>query len=165
MARLRGKELSELYPVPKTFEELESARIARSEIRRTKFAAVKIGCWATCVPIITGAAYWLIRGLMGGNTGSAGTALFAVCFSMLISMIALALIYYFYSLVEAVVSRIFVEPGKVYTSLIVVLFLSSGALVLLPRHQMQTELLLAVVALSNWVVSSVVVEYMRKRKY
>lgn len=94
MSKLRGKELSKLYPNPKSFNELETEQRIREERRKPRFVVLKISTWSILAIGLVIGAYWLISFIIMHNLSSAGDVIFAVFSSFFIAMATLAIVLY-----------------------------------------------------------------------
>ena len=119
-------KLSDLYPKPKTYIELRQERQKIRELRRPKLVALKVAGYVSTVIAGTLVAVNIIIGLISQDLSSAGTALAAVCASVIISMILLAVVGYAYVTVKNL-ARIVMDSTELFTTSIYVILV--GALI------------------------------------
>lgn len=140
MSRLRGNDLSELYPKPKTFDERQAERAERLARRVPKFVPIKISLWATLTIPTVLTAYYLIRRIMLGGTGSTTGTLSSVSFSILTGLIGLAVLWYLFSLIGDLAYRATTAATLLYGLLATILFINAGIFAALSYYG-QSEIL------------------------
>lgn len=133
MPKLRPEELSKLYPVPKSFEEIESGRKARMLARRPKYASVRLSIYSTLVLLILIAAYSALTYIFTGTLVSTGDGMFRAGSLILIGLITVAVIYYLYLLIHEVSVALIGSFSEAMKPLLVVFFFSATVLTLLAQ--------------------------------
>lgn len=128
MPKLSGKELSELYPKAKTFDEIRNERALIAEQRRPRLVPAKVGLWtALTVPVVFTAYHLVVRVLISHIGTSAGPTLSGVSLSLLICVTAVALLWYLYSLIDGTASKVLAAMPLLYGTLTTILFLAGSA--------------------------------------
>lgn len=110
MPKIKGEDLSSLYPYPKSFDELEAERKLRELTRRPRLVSIKIGAWTTLSAVILLVAYQTCSHLIVSSLSSAGTVIFGVFTSMLIGLAAVAAVFYLYSLINHLATKVLTYP-------------------------------------------------------
>ena len=124
MPKLTPEDLSRLYPQAKSFDELEAERRLRDLERYPRFVSEKISlCTALCGATVF-AVYHLVLRTMAGSLSSAGSVLSGVSFSILVLAAGMATLWYLYSLIDGLVSRVITAASLLYGALAGVLFVS-----------------------------------------
>ncbi len=127
MPKLTGEELSKLYPQAKSYEELRAEREQIKEVRRPKFVALKIALWtALIVPVALTVYHTVLRLILSIEPESIDGALFGVCLAILAAVVGLAIVYYLYSLIDGVASKIFLSTTPLYFTLAIILCACGG---------------------------------------
>lgn len=103
------EELSELYPRPKTYQELRE-RQKRYEIEsRPKRTSVKVGTCVTLGVLGVFATYYLINYLFQEGLSSQAGVIFSVFFAMFVLMVSFVVLGYLYSIVSNIMHRMLVS--------------------------------------------------------
>ena len=107
MPKLTGEELSRIYPQAKTYDELHAQREAIKEARRPKFVAIKIASCTALIAAVALAFYQIILRLLPlFESAEVGSVMLGVCSLVLSVIISLVTIYYLYSVIDDVASKI-----------------------------------------------------------
>lgn len=162
MPELRGKELSELYPKPKSFEELKSERKARLIARQPKHVSVKISAWSTLILATSLLTYSAFAALFSDTLTSTGDAFFRAGSFILIGLLAVAVIFYLYLLIRDVSSEIFGYSTEVVRLLLIVFFSSATMITLLMQFGIYSAIAAIFVMLFHAAASWIAVEYILK---
>lgn len=125
MTKLRGKELSELYPRPKTYDELKAEHEARNIARQPRFIAIKCAVSTTLGTFTIFTSYKLIEFVLQGGMSSPTTALAAAAFSIFIGLGAIAILWYLYSIIDRLVTVSMSSTNLFYTCLLTIVILCS----------------------------------------
>lgn len=149
MPKLTGEELSALYPKAKTYDELQEERRLRDLERRPTFVKEKIALYTSLgIPTVF-VAYFIVQRTSealfreGANTGPVLTG---VCFSILTLLVATAALYYLYTLINGLASKVFLDTSLLYLLLITVLCAGIGIGVFLVQAQGYNFMLTAAAA-------------------
>lgn len=162
MPRLRGKELSDLYPKPKTYDQLKVERERAQLARQPKFVAPKIALWSTSSVLIVFITYSLIALIMNNHLSSAGAVISGTSFSFLACLAGMAVLFYLYRLISELASK--TSLGSVlYVALLLVLVTSGLLLQLLVRNQLNAVLAIPIVLLFNFAITYFCVGFLLKR--
>lgn len=121
MPKLTGKELSNLYPKAKTFDEMRAESKQIQELRRPRFVPAKVATWVTLGGITVLTAYYLIARIMNDLSDDAMQALTSMSFAGIIAVGAVASVFYLRSLIDGLASRIIVSMPLLYTMLGIIL--------------------------------------------
>lgn len=135
MPKLQGKELSVLYPKPKTYNQLKAEREEAQLARRPRFVAPKIALWSTTVMFTTLAVYGFIVSLMS-NLSSAGSVLAGTSFSFLFCLAGIAVIFYLYTLTNSLILRTSLSATTLYSALLIILVANGALLQLLVQNRL-----------------------------
>jgi len=163
MRRLRGKELSSLYPTPKSFETLRAERNGRLRTRQPRLVALKISISSGIILLVVLLSYHLISRVIKGNLSSYGEVIAGLSLSMLILTFALAIIFYFYLVIQDIASRIFGSSSEVFTTLIFIWFLCAIGLALLSEAHIDSILSIIILLAFCVGMSFLAVERRRRR--
>lgn len=159
MPKLNGKELSDLYPKPKTYVQLKAERKEAQLARRPQFVALKIALWATLTIPIALAAYHFIVGVMN-NLSSTGAVLAATSFSFLICLIGIAAIFYLYTLTNGLILKTSLSATTLYFALLIILVASGALLQLLVQSQVSVSVAALPVFLFNFLATYFAVRFL-----
>ena len=162
MPKLRGKELSDLYPKPKTYDQLKAEREEVRLAHRPRFVASKIALWSTAVMFTVLAAYGFITMIMNDHLSSAGAVISGVSFSFLVCLAGLAVIFYIYTLVNNLIPRTPLSSTILYAALLIILVISGVLMQLLAQNQLNIFLAMFSALLFNFVVTYFAVRFLLK---
>ena len=160
MPKLNGKELSELYPKPKTYEQLKTEREQAQLARKPRFVALKIASWSTAAVFTVLAAYNLITLIMTNRLSSAEAVLSGVSFSFLACLAAMAAIFYLYTLINALAPRTPISSTILYTALPIILVISGVLMQLFVQNRLNTLLAMFLALLFNFAVTSLAIRFL-----
>lgn len=154
MPNLHGKELSELYPRAKSYDELEAQRRQLALIRQPRFSAIKISAWTTLSVVTLIVGFVLINRIMGFISGeSAGPVLAAVSFTMLVALLCIAIIYYLHSLTEDVATKLTAHPALLHLVLGGIITASGAAIYMLTSRDITLFIAAAIVLPACFLLS------------
>lgn len=159
MPKIKGEDLSSLYPYPKSFDEIEAERKLRELKRRPRIISIKIGIWTTLSVVILLAAYQTCSHLIVSGLSSAGTVIFGVFTSMLIGLAAVAAVFYLYSLINHLVTRVLTYPRVLSVILACIAIGICLALTTLIQQKHDTLLMILLVLVFNFALTSLAVEF------
>lgn len=163
MPKLSGKELSELYPKPKTYDQLEAERKEVQLARRPRFVAPKIALWSTAAILTTLVAYGFIASLMS-NLSSAGTVLAGTSFSFLICLAGIAVIFYLYTLTNDLIVRTSLSAMTLYSVVLIILVAGGALLQLLVQNRLSIFAAVFPVFLFNFIATYCAVRFLLNHK-
>lgn len=163
MPKLQGKELSDLYPKPKTYDQLQAEREEVQLARRPRFVAPKIALWSTAVMFTLLAAYGFITLVMNDHLSSAGAVISGTSFSFLVCLASMAIIFYIYTLINRLIPRTSLSSTVLYTTLLIILVISGVLLQLLVQNQLNIFLAALSALLFNFAVTYFAVRSPLKR--
>ena len=138
------KELSDLYPKPKTYEQLEAERERIQQARKPKFVALKLATWSATFVFIALATYGAVTLIMNSHLSSAGAVIAGTSFSFLVCLVGMAAAFYLYTLIKSLLTKVSLSGAALFTALLVV-FVLSGLLMQLLVHY-RTDILLSAAA-------------------
>ncbi len=156
MTKLRGKELSELYPRPKTYDELKAERETRSIARQPRFIATKCAASTALGTLTMLATYKLIESILKGGVSSPTTALAAAAFSIFLGMGSIAILGYLYSLINRYATVSMSSSNLFYACLVTIVILCSLLLTILLSSSVSYLISLAVVLFIAYVSTFVI---------
>ena len=159
MPKIKGEDLSSLYPYPKSFDELEAERKLRELTRRPQLVSIKIGTWTTLSAAILLAAYQTCSHLIVSGLSSAGTVIFGVFTSMLIGLAAVAAVFYLYSLTNHLAIRVLTYPHVLSVILACIAIGTCFTLTTLTQQKHDTLLMILLVLVFNFALTSLTVEF------
>lgn len=111
MPKLTEEQLARLYPTAKTYDEVQAKHAIRNEIRRPTFLILKVGFQTALGVAITLTTYHLLSRLITTTSfASMGGTMTTVCGVILAGIILVAILYYLYSLTNALLSVTYVNP-------------------------------------------------------
>jgi hypothetical protein len=151
-----GKDLSSLYPTPKSYDELEAERELRELDRRPRFVSIKISLWTTSGVVVSLLTYQLVSYLMIDKVSSLGEAMFAVSTSILLSLTALAALLYLCSRINNLVARVLASTTALYVALASILIVTSFTLTMLKQYQHSGALAILGVLLFNFLATHLI---------
>jgi hypothetical protein len=163
MPKLQGKELSDLYPKPKTYDQLKAEREQAQLARKPRLVAPKIALWSTATLLTVLGAYNFITLILSDHLSSAGAVISGASFSFLVCLAGMAIIFYLYTLIGSLLPRTPLSSTVLYSTLLIILVIS-GVLLQLP---VQNQLNIFPAALSallfNFAVTYFAVRSLLKR--
>lgn len=109
MPEVDRTKLSELYPRPKTYTELKQERVRINEIRRPKHVPLKSAGYSTGTLLAGLIAVSVITSILTGNMSSTGQVLALVCFSILVGLMAFAVIGYLLINMNSLMSKVLIS--------------------------------------------------------
>lgn len=127
MSQLTEEELAKIYPRAKSYDELQAERAAREEERRPRFIAAKIATGATlAIPTVVITYLVAIRVTAITPTSSSMSVLAGVCIVILICIAGLAILYYLWSLIEGLASKVIANTPLLYLLLVGILCIAGA---------------------------------------
>lgn len=163
MARLRGEELSKLYPTPKSYETLQAERNSRMQARLPKFFSVKISISSSIMLLVFLVSYQLMSRVIKDNFSSSNDVILGIFLSAMIIVFSLAIISYFFLVIQELAVQIFGSTSEVFTTLITTWFLSAIVLLFLGNLHIGNPLSTVILFAFNMVVSFVAIELRKQR--
>jgi hypothetical protein len=163
MPKLQGKGLSDLYPKPKTYDQLKAEREEVQLARRPRFVAPKIALWSTAGMFTVLAAYGLITLIINDHLSSAGAVISGTFFSFLVCLAGMAAIFYVYTLINSVISRTLISSTALYSALLIILVINGVLIQLLAQNRLNIFLAMFSALLFNFVVAYFAVRFLLKR--
>lgn len=163
MPKLQGKELSDLYPKPKTYNQLKAEREEAQLARRPRFVAPKIALWSMAVMLTTLAAYGFIASLMS-NLSSAGSVLAGTSFSFLICLAGIAVIFYLYTLTNDLILRTSLSAMTLYSVVLIILVAGGALLQLLIQNRLSTLAAVFPALVLNFIATYCAVRFLLNHK-
>lgn len=163
MPKLQGKELSDLYPKPKTYDQLKAEREQVQLAHKPRFIASKIASWSTAAILTALGVYSFITLIMNDHLSSAGAVISGTSFSFLVCLVGMAVIFYLYTLINGLIPRTPLSSTVLYVALLIILVISGALMQLLVQSQFNI-FLAAFAALSfNFLVTYFTVRFLLKR--
>lgn len=163
MPKLQGKELSDLYPKPKTYDQLKAEREEDQLARRPRLVAPKIALWSTAIMFTVLVAYGFITLIMNDHLSSAGAVISGVSFSFLVCLTSMAVIFYVYTLLNSLVPKTPLSSTVLYAALLIILVISGVLMQLLVQNQLNIFLAMFSALLFNFVITYFAVRFLLKR--
>lgn len=157
------KDLSSLYPQPKSFDDLERERQLRESRRRPRWVPAKIGLWATLAVATLLAAYQCMVYMVTINLSSAGEVLFGVSLSVLLGLAVAAVATYLYWLIGSLAARVLPSTVPLYAVLGAVTILAGIALTLFVRDQSATVVTIGLVLLLHFAAACLATNWLMHR--
>jgi len=157
-----GKELSDLYPKPKTYEQLKAEREQVQLARKPRFVAPKIASWSTAALFTVLAAYGFITLIMSDHLSSAGAVISGTSFSFLVCLASMAVMFYLYTLINSLVPRTSLSSTVLYVALFIILVVSGVVMQLLVQRQFNIFLAAFTALLFNFAVAYFTVRFLLK---
>jgi len=161
MPKLQGKELSDLYPKPKTYDQLKAEREQVQLAHRPRFVAPKVALWSTAAIFTVLAAYGFITLIMG-HLSSAGAVISNTFFSFLVCLVGMAVIFYLYTLINGLVPRTPLSSTVLYAALFIILVVSGVVMQLLVQRQLNIFLTAFTALLFNFAAAYFTVRFLLK---
>jgi len=160
---LQGKELSDLYPKPKTYDQLKAEREQVQLAHRPRFVAFKIASWSTTTTFTVLAAYGFITLIMSDHLSSAGAVISGTSFSFLVCLAGMAVMFYLYTLLNSLIPRTPLSSTVLYTVLLIILVVSGVLMQLLVQNQLNIFLAVLSALLFNFAVTYLTVWFLLRR--
>ena len=163
MARLRGEELSKLYPTPKSYETLQAERNSRMQARLPKFFSIKISISSAIMLLVVLVSYQLMSRVIKDNFSSSNDVILGIFLSAIIIVFSLAIMSYFFLVIQELAVQVFGSTSEVFTTLIITWFFSAIVVMLVGNLHLGNPVSTVIVFALNVVVSFVAIE-LRKRR-
>ena len=163
MTRLRGKELSKLYPYPKSYDTLQAERNRRLQSRQPRLVSVKISVSSAILLSVVLVSYQLIYNVIKENLSWYGEVIAGLSLSALIISFAIALMFFFYSVIKELAIQVFGSTTEVFTTLVIVWFFSAAILILLGKLQISNPLSTVILLAFTVTASFVAIEFRKQR--
>lgn len=163
MTKLAGKDLSSLYPTPKTFDEQRAERKRVEVALRPRHVPVKIAWWTTLGLAIAAAAYWLGAKIVSNNLSSSGEVLFSVSSAIFLGLVVLAVAIYLYGSVNKSIARLPISSTLLFTILGIIIGVTGSLLISLVQQGYAGMVSIALVLGGHFVVSFLAVYSTVKR--
>lgn len=159
MSKLNGKELSELYPKQKSYDELRDEAGRRQLARQPRFTSIKIAIWASLGVFAVLMAYDLIAYIIKRSFSSPNEAIFSASFSILLSLATLAALLYFYTLINNLVAKVLVSSAILYAALVSIGIIAGFILAILMQYQFGFMLTIVPTLLFNFLATCFAVNF------
>ena len=120
------------YPTPKTYDQIQADRTQRAESRRPRLVPFKVGAWAALgFAIVLEAFRFGTATFAGAMSQASGEVISSISFVFLVGLAACAAVWYLYSCIDRLVSRVLLSPNFLYVSVVAITSLAVGVVVLL----------------------------------
>lgn len=163
MPKLTGEELSKLYPKAKTYDELQIEREQTEEARRPRFVSLKVALWTTLIAVVAIAVYQAVLLLFPSfESGAVVDVMPGVCGAMLSALLGMAAVYYLYSLIDGVASKVFLNTALLYGALLIVLCICGGLGALLTYLEYSAIVVAVIATLSTFILSLLVTVVLKR---
>lgn len=129
MAKNSRKNVSSLYPTPKSYEELSTERLRRYQKRRPRFVEVKIGIGTAFGFVTILAGYNLIAQMMLGDISFGGHLLFSVSVSFLVLIITGAVLFLIFSFIDSLATSVLRSRSLLYWVVLPMVTILTGLIV------------------------------------
>lgn len=162
MSKLSGKELSDLYPKPKTYEQLKVEQEQAAPARKPRFVAPKIALWSASAIFTVLVAYEFIVFFIGSNLDSSFAVISGVSASFLVCAAAMAVLFYLYTLAGNLLRKTLLSSTVLYVSLSIVLIACGYVLQVLLQNQLPLAIAGAIVLLVTFSITYFVTKFLLK---
>lgn len=164
MSKLRGKDLTSLYPEPKSYDEINDERNLRKLEGRPRFVSQKISACATLAILVPLAIHKATYHIVESNLSSTGGVMFSVFFSVLSTLVAFGAFFYFYSYINGLASRILVSTTVLYLAIVPIALIVASILLKLTQPADVNLLLVTVVLLFDLIATYLVTKLVLKNQ-
>ena len=164
MPKLSGKDLSSLYPKPRSYDELEAERKKRELQRRPRFVALKISLWTAFGILLVPVTYWVVSHLVVSSLSSPGQAISAASFSIFLILLAGAILIYLYSLINNLAARTLLSASGLHAVLISIVIIACSILMLLIQYRYANIVTILATLLASFLAAYLAANYVTKRQ-
>jgi len=160
MPRLTPTDLSKMYPQPKSYEQRRIEAAHRRQARQPRLVSLRIAIYSTIAVVLAIVAYGYFAKVMTESVASqdsAGRVVADVSFVILFCLIAIGLIYYCYSLIGALVTKVLDAKAWLYAALVIILVACATLLTVFSSNGLNLYINIAAVASFNFIATFVLV--------
>lgn len=164
MVPYNNKDLASLYPKPKSYDEIERARMNRRPKIRSRSVAIKIGLSATPALLVVFVAYSYIVGIFIHNLSSMGSVFFGTFFAFFVVVVIGIVLFMIYAYINDFVKQFQVAPFIFYTVTALILCVAGYTLSWLTQNKADGVLQVVAVFLANLVLTTLFANFMFRQK-
>ena len=163
MVSYNHKDLASLYPKPKSYNEIERARVNRRPKIRSRSVAVKIGLSATLALLVVFVAYNYIVDIFMHNLSSMGSVFFGTFFAFFVLIVTGIILFMIYVYVNDFVKQFQVAPLIFYTVIALILYIAGNILSWLIQNKIDDVLQVVAVLLANLVLTTLFANFILRQ--